>query len=255
MGWDFIPFEDAVKADGLRMTVVGGVPSPWGEAAKGIFHIKGLDWSAVRHDPRNQQLGEWSQSASAPSVVYNDEPPVSGWREILLLTERLAPLPKLLPEDQAERTLALELSERLCGENGLGWARRLWLIHLGLQEKGGFSKPVSQYLAPKYGYSERAGAAARDRVIEILTTFSERLAAQQTKGSEYFFDCGMTAVDIYVATFAGLLKPLPDEVCAMHPASRAAFSDVDDETLDAGQGLLEHRDLMYANWLEPALRL
>ena len=30
------------------MVVVGGVPSPWGEAAKGILHIKGIDWAAVR---------------------------------------------------------------------------------------------------------------------------------------------------------------------------------------------------------------
>jgi hypothetical protein len=30
------------------MVVVGNVPSPWGEAAKGILHIKGIEWAAVR---------------------------------------------------------------------------------------------------------------------------------------------------------------------------------------------------------------
>ncbi len=40
--------EDAIKRGGLRMVVVGDVPSPWGEAAKGILHIKGIDWVAVR---------------------------------------------------------------------------------------------------------------------------------------------------------------------------------------------------------------
>ena len=44
----YVSVEDAIKRGGLRMVVVGGVPSPWGEAAKGILHIKGIDWVAVR---------------------------------------------------------------------------------------------------------------------------------------------------------------------------------------------------------------
>jgi len=31
-------------APGLRTACLRGVPTPWAEAAKGIFHIKGLDW-------------------------------------------------------------------------------------------------------------------------------------------------------------------------------------------------------------------
>ncbi|MEX0340920.1 MAG: hypothetical protein AB3N11_18000 [Arenibacterium sp.] len=253
--WEFITFEEAVVKRGLRMTVVSGVPSPWGEAAKGIFHVKGLEWSAVRLDPSNKQLVEWSLSKSAPSVVYDAEPPRSDWREILLLAERLQPAPSLLPSDTADRANAFELAHLLCGQEGLGWSRRLWLTHLGLKGEGGFVEPVAQYLAKKYGYSEQAGEAARGRVIEILAVFSDRLAAQRANGHAYLFDCGMTVVDIYVATFAGLLQPLPDDVCFMKPATRAAFSDVDDETREAAEGLLEHRDLMYERWLEPVLRL
>ena len=51
-------------------------------------------------------------------------------------------------------------------------------------------------------------------------------------------------------------KPLPDERCQMHPASRAAFETLDDETravLDPI--LLEHRDMMYAKHLELPLAL
>jgi len=44
----YVSVEDAMKRSGLRMVVVGGVPSPWGEAAKGILHIKRIDWVAVR---------------------------------------------------------------------------------------------------------------------------------------------------------------------------------------------------------------
>lgn len=255
MTWDYTSFEDAAADDGLRMTVVSSVPSPWGEAAKGIFHVKGLNWSAVRLDPMNRDLVRWSRSASAPSVVYGNEPPREGWEDILMLAERLAPKPALLPPDPMERALALGLAHELCGENGLGWARRLWLTHLGLRGEGGFAEPVAQYLAQKYGYSEHSGAAAHGRVIELLTMFAARLAAQKAKGQEYFFDCGMTVVDIYAATFAGLLQPLPEDVCAMREATRKAFSTVDEETMAAAGGLIAHRDMMYDRWLEPVLRL
>ncbi|WP_206198064.1 hypothetical protein [Shimia sediminis] len=255
MTWNYIPFEQAVTQGGLRMTVVGDVPSPWGEAAKGIFHVKGLDWSAVRHDPANRELAKWSQSQSAPSVVYENEPARSGWSDILFLAERLAPERSLLPGDPAERALALGLAHEFCGQGGLGWSRRLWLTHIGLKGQGGFVEPVAQYLAQKYGYTEQVGAASYDRVIALLRMFAARLTAQQAKGSDYFFDCGMTAVDIYAATFAGLLQPLPEEVCAMRPATRAAFSDVDAATLKAAGGLLAHRDMMYDRWLESVLRL
>ena len=255
MTWDYIPFEDAAATDGLRMTVVSKVPSPWGEAAKGIFHVKGLKWSAIRLDPMSKDMTKWARSASAPTVMNGDEAPRSGWEDILLLAERLAPDPSLLPADPMERTLALGMAHEMCGEWGLGWARRLWLIHLGLKGEGGFVEPVAQYLAQKYGYSDEAGGAAHGRVIELLKMFASRLMAQQERGQDYFFDCGMTAVDIYSAAFAGLLQPLPDEVCAMRSATRAAFETVDDETLAAAGGLLAHRDMMYERWLEPVLKL
>lgn len=39
---EYVDFEEAREHGGLRMVVVTGVPSPWGEAAKGIlFHCVG----------------------------------------------------------------------------------------------------------------------------------------------------------------------------------------------------------------------
>ena len=43
---EFVDFEEARKRDGLRMVVVSGVPSPWGEAAKGILYVKQIPWLA-----------------------------------------------------------------------------------------------------------------------------------------------------------------------------------------------------------------
>jgi hypothetical protein len=46
MSFEYVSVEEAIKRRGLRMVVVGDVPSPWGEAAKGFLHIKGIDGSA-----------------------------------------------------------------------------------------------------------------------------------------------------------------------------------------------------------------
>ena len=54
----FVDFEDARARDGLRMVVVPGVPSPWGEAAKGILFVKKIPYVAVRLDTSNGALVE-----------------------------------------------------------------------------------------------------------------------------------------------------------------------------------------------------
>jgi len=38
MTFQYVSAEEAIGRGGLRMVVVGGVPSPWGEAAKGVLH-------------------------------------------------------------------------------------------------------------------------------------------------------------------------------------------------------------------------
>ena len=136
----YVSVEEAIKRRGLRMVVVGNVPSPWGEAAKGILHIKGIDWAAVRLAYDSEPLKEWAGQRTGPVAIYDDERPRAGWAEILLLAERLAPTPSLLPADAAERALVFGLAHEICGEAGLGWARRLQLVHAGLQDAGGFPR-------------------------------------------------------------------------------------------------------------------
>jgi hypothetical protein len=48
MTFQYVSLEEAMKRGGLRMVVVGQAPSLWGEAAKGILHIKRIEWVAVR---------------------------------------------------------------------------------------------------------------------------------------------------------------------------------------------------------------
>ena len=256
MTFQYVSLEEAIKRRGLRMVVVGQVPSPWGEAAKGIFHIKGIEWVAVRLAYDSEPLKNWAGQRSGPVALYESERPRAGWAEILLLAERLARTPSLLPSAPAERALIFGIAHEICGEAGLGWSRRLQLVHAGLQHAGGFSETVANYLGKKYGYSPEVGAASGARVAELLGMLAARLKAQRAAGSRYYVGHTLTAVDVYSATFTGMFAPLPPDQCEMQRATRAAFETRDAQTEAALDPiLLELRDMMYAEHLELPLSL
>jgi glutathione S-transferase len=248
----YLSTEQAIARPGLRMVVVGNVPSPWGEAAKGILHIKKIDWAAVRLAYDDDAQRQWAGGRSGPIAIYDNEPPRAGWAEILLLAERLAPEPSLVPADAAERATLFGLAHEIVGQQGLGWMRRLQLIHAGA-----FGARGGQYLGRKYGYSPDSGAAAGTRIAALLRMLAARLATQRLAGSPYYLGGkAPTAVDVYSATCLALFKPLPPEHCPMDEAIRAAFAPPDPET-DAALDpiLLAHRDMMYARHLELPLSL
>jgi glutathione S-transferase len=256
MSFEYLTPEEAIPRRGMRMVVVGQVPSPWGEAAKGIFHLKRIEFAAVRLVYDNDELKRWAGQLSGPVAIYDDEPPRAGWAEILMLAERLAPLPRLLPEDPQARAHALALAEDFCGARGLGWNRRLQMVHAGLTGAGGFNARIAGYLGGKYGYDPGAAAGADARVLELLGKFAGLLRARRDAGKVYYLGDTPGAIDIYSATFMALLKPLPETDCAMHPGARAAFEWLDPPTAAAlDPVLLEHRDLMYARHLPLPLSL
>jgi glutathione S-transferase len=255
MTFPYVSVEDAIAARGLRMVVVGNVPSPWGEAAKGIFHIKRIPFSAVRLVYDNDALKSWAGQLSAPVAVYEDESPRAGWAEILMLAERLAPKPGLLPMAPEPRGKALLLAEKFCGQGGIGWTRRLQLVHSGLEKTGGFGERVATFLGGKYGYDPGQAEANAMRLRTLLRETGAALREQRSAGP-YYLGQTPSAVDVYSAAFMALFAPLPQAQCAMHPAARAAFEWLDDETRAAIDPLLlEHRDMMYARHLELPLSL
>ena len=79
---EYISTEDAIAAQGLRMTVVSAVPSPWGEAAKGLLYVKGLPWKAVRYNAVDKRQSDWTGYPNAPTLVHDDDKPLNGWRNI-----------------------------------------------------------------------------------------------------------------------------------------------------------------------------
>lgn len=256
MTFEYIDLDQAMARSGLRMVVVSSVPSPWGEAAKGFWHLKGIEWSAVRLNPRDEMLTSWARQDSAPVAIFENEAPRHSWVDILHLAERLSPEPTLLPSDPEDRALALGLAHEFCGEGGLGWARRSQLVHAGLQGEGGFAAPVAKYLAAKYGHSRETGPEASARCAVLLRMFADRLKAQQALERQFYIGETLSAVDIYSATFMALFAPLPPEHCQIRASMRTTF-ETRDANIDAALDpiLLAHRDRIYEQFLELPLSL
>jgi glutathione S-transferase len=249
-----VDLETARRARGLRLVVSASVPSPWGEAARGIFHVKGIDTLVVRAQFRDPEARAWTGVHNVPAVLFDDEPTRSNWADILALAERLQPAVPLLPADRDQRVRALGLAHEICSEGGLGWSVRLVLVDLSLRSGGerGFPAGVAQYLAGKYGYAPERIAGARARVSEVLAAIADQLEANR---GPYLFSAALTALDIYAATALGVLSPLPDEVCPMLPAVRRMFAPLAELLADQiPPSLLDHRDRMYQQHLPlPAL--
>ena len=191
---EFTTIAAAREASGLRLVCMRGVPTPWTEAAKGIIHIKGLPCLyAVRTEEEPETaIADWAGDSSVPVVAYEREPLRTGWAEILLLAERLAPEPSLIPIDAGQRAEFFGLAHEVCGEMGFGWCYRLLMIQesLGHTREGAFPPAVGGYLGGKYGFEPHAVAKALTRVIDVLGLLSERI-----RGRLYFFDA-LTALDV-----------------------------------------------------------
>jgi len=126
---EWLDVEQARGLPGLRLVLTAGVPGPWGEAAKGIFHAKGIPYVRVRQDAgrENDALYEWTGQRNAPIAMYENEPARSGWVEILYLAERIAPQPSLIPADPDMRVRMFGLANELLGENEVIIGAMLWV--------------------------------------------------------------------------------------------------------------------------------
>jgi glutathione S-transferase len=248
----FVELEEARAASGLRVVIATNVPSPWSQAALGTFDVKGLDYLAVRLRRTDEDVRRWTGSRNAPVVLYDDEPPRTGWAEILALGERLGGRVALVPADDGARVRMFGLSHEILGEDGLGWSVRLLLTHLGLTTDGrrGWPRPVADYLAPRYGYAPERIDVARARALAVLALLDRALAESRARGHEYLLGAAPTALDIHCAVGLAVVAPLPDEECPMPAPVRRALETLDEE-VRAGvtAALLAHRAQMFARHL------
>lgn len=262
----YVDIAEARAMRGLRV-VLGAypIPGPWRESCKGILHVKGLSYVAVRTGNAGtpdvalgmggsqSELIEWTGQASAPVMAWNDEKPRSTWIDQLNLAERLAPTPSLVPANVDDRALMFGLANELLGENGMIWVKRLLMVHGPLSTLAA-DDPQREFwifLGDKYGYSPAAADSAALRIRDIVAAMDAQLKRQQAQGKRYLIGDTLSALDIYWAACCAILAPLPPETCPMADAFRGAYGNDDPRIAAAlSPALLAHRDFIYQTHLE-----
>lgn len=255
---EYVDVARARALPGLRLVLTQGGPGPWSEAAKYFFQVKRVAFTPVAQlaGSEDPELVAWTGQSSAPAAALDAEPPVSRMSDILLLAERCAPMPSLVPSDARGRAWAFGLCREISGREGLGWSRRLMLLGANLaRQSPGPARDQSLHFARKYGDSAEAAARAPARVVQILELLSGELHAQRRRGSRYLIGDSLSAADLMWAAFAALFTPLPHEICPMSPGLRRMYTATEPRLLAALDPLLlEHRDFVYARHLELPLR-
>lgn len=252
---DYVDLEAAKSAKGVRIVTVGGIPSPWSEAAKGLFRLSRVPFVAVRLMPGDKEVREWTRARNAPAVMVDSEPARTGWAEILELVERIAPpdARSLVPAAPPDRVRMFGLAHEVMGEGGLLWSSRLVTVHAGLESDGarGFPPPIATYLAKRYGYAKDRIEQAKARVSEAWTLLAEALGRREY----FFFDDRPSALDVYVAATINIFALPPDDRCAMWPPVRAAFESMRGTLADPPASLVALRDRMYERHLPSVIEL
>jgi glutathione S-transferase len=249
----YVDLETARAARGVRLAVSGLLPSPWSEAAKALFHVKEIPALAVRFRRDEPEFAAWTGARNVPVVLHDDEPPRTGWAEILALAERLGGARPLVPTRPAARVRLLGLAHELAGEGGLAWCGRLLMIHSSFVTRGerSFPLPAAQYLAPRYGYAPERVPAARARIVESLQLLDQQLAESRAAGHRYLLGAEFTALDLYLATFLTPLAGLSEADCPqMRAELRPAFAYLHEEMGAALPApLAAHRAFVYEHHL------
>lgn len=255
----YIEISEARHATGLRIVLPPGRANPWGEALKGICDLKGIPFTRVRKSwGHDEELQRWTSQSSAPVIVYDNERPRSLWNDQLYLLERLSATPCLIPPTNGERALMFGLANELCGEGGFAWQRRLMLIEADLQSSRsqGEKLQFARYMAGKYGHDAEQARLAPERAAAILHTLSAQFERQRAAGRRYLVGDTMTALDVYWATFAVLIEPLPAELCPIPAELREYYTLRDPNVRSAASvHLMGHRDYMYRHHLATPLDL
>lgn len=250
----YVSVQEARNAGGLRLAVTAGVPGPWSESAKQIFQYKRIPYLPVAQQLNgpNAELQSWSGVRNAPVAIYGGEAPRTRWSDILELAERLAPSPALLPADPQEAAVALSLCGEICGEWGFGWCRRLLLIDLTRT-----LAPVDELTAGiqrEYGFESGVSARAAVRAAQVLELLAKRLRTQHDQGNSFLSGPEFGACDLYWACFSLMIRPIKQQLAPMPDSVRQFYSSphpVLEAALD--DALIEHRDLVFARYLDTPL--
>lgn len=149
-------------------------------------------------------------------------------------------------------------SNELCGEQGFGWSRRVMLLDATLTnpQSDDAARTFASYMGGKYGYDRVAAETAPARVAQILRVLDARLAQQQAAGRQYFIGDHLSALDLYWATFAVVIQPLPPDLCPIPEPLRVSFTNTNPVVAAAATPrLMAHREFIYREHLELPMQL
>ncbi|MCB2076770.1 MAG: hypothetical protein KDE55_03620 [Novosphingobium sp.] len=248
---EYLSVAEARGMSGLRLVLSVGTPGPWGISARALFSIRGVPFVPVRQElmQPNEELVAWTGRRNAPVAVWNDEPAVDNWLDIMNLAERIGTGPSLFPDDPLDRALAVGFSAEICGAGGFGWSRRLMMA-------GGNAPPANAGDDPRagvyrgYGMNEDGIAAAPARVVGILNALSAQLHRQRDTGSRYLVGDRLGACDVHWACFSLLVDRLLPEQCYLPEHMRDLFSTMTDEVRAALDPILiEHRAHVWQDYI------
>jgi glutathione S-transferase len=243
----YLSVAEARAMKGLRLALTVQTPGPWGLAARALFDIRKVDYVPVRQDvgAPNEELLEWTGRRNAPVAVYNDEPAVDGWLEILNLAERLGRGPSLMPDSPLDRALAIGFSAEICGHNGFGWARRLNMQPPGNPAPPDPDSPQAQMMRA-YGMRPGAAEEADGRIAGILRGLAAQLQRQREAGSDFLVGDRLSGCDVHWACFSILVEPLAVEDCFASEQMLQMFSAKSEAVAAALDPILiEHRNRIW----------
>jgi hypothetical protein len=252
---DYVSIKEAQAASGLRLTLTGGLPAPWSEAAKGVFRVRNVDYIPVLQQGGgpNEEVLAWTGHRNAPTAMHNDESARISAVDMINLGERLGSGPSLVPDAIGDRVLMFGLLNEVAGENGLAWNARVLMFGAMIESMGAEAMRDNPMLSD-YHYRAEDAAAAPAKVITILQTLAAQLEKQRTAGSRYFIGDGLTALDIYWACFSQMVNVLPPDVNPMPDYMRNVWGLTAQVLQDSGyeldQILLDHRDYVFPNHLQ-----
>jgi glutathione S-transferase len=122
--------------------------------------------------------------------------------------------------------------------------------HAVLSDPSSPARPIAEYVGSRYGYGRYPMETIDRRVAELLQLFGALLRGPRAGGARFLIGDRLTALDLYWASFAALIEPLPPEQCPMFDIMRPLYT-LSDPSLRplVDPALLAHRDWIYQQYL------